>query len=149
MVGQTVRYSSKLSARGHAYSSLLDSDPSSSNDTTPADLRPSSVSGSSASDHMNTTTRSSTPLTELSSDLDLPAENFQPIPTEQARRRREQSDRASAEIGNRLLKGWALLMDECPNGSCHGIPLVRPPSSGPRKDPRKVRETLSQHKFQL
>jgi len=36
-----------------------------------------------------------------------------------------------------MLKGWAMLADECPNSSCYGIPLVRPPKVGSEKDPRK------------
>ena len=36
-----------------------------------------------------------------------------------------------------LLKGWAMLADECPNPRCFGVPLVRPPLVGGR-DPRKV-----------
>lgn len=52
-------------------------------------------------------------------------------------RRRQQSDRASAEIGNRLLKGWAMLADECPGPECYGVPLIRPPKPGGGKDPRK------------
>jgi hypothetical protein len=64
------------------------------------------------------------------------------VPVEEspeARRRRDQSDQASAEIGRRLLKGWAMLGDECPNDTCYGGPLVRPPKKGGEKDPRKVR----------
>lgn len=30
-----------------------------------------------------------------------------------------------------------MLGDECPNDSCYGVPLVRPPKSGGGKDPRK------------
>ncbi|KAI9510475.1 hypothetical protein F5148DRAFT_583701 [Russula earlei] len=79
--------------------------------------------------------RSSTPPTEeshaSSSAFALPVE------TEESIRRRQQSDLASAEIGNRLLKGWAMLADECPRSSCYGIPLVRPPKAGRDKDPRK------------
>lgn len=30
-----------------------------------------------------------------------------------------------------------MLADECPNDSCYGVPLVRPPKSGGEKDPRK------------
>lgn len=64
---------------------------------------------------------------------------FAPPPeTAETRRRREQSDTASSEIGKKLLKGWALLGDECPNEACYGVPLVRPPKSGNDKDPRKV-----------
>ena len=53
-------------------------------------------------------------------------------------RRRRQSDTASAEIGKRMLKGWAMLADECPNSTCYGIPLVRPPKTGAGVDPRKA-----------
>lgn len=69
-----------------------------------------------------------------SPEFELPPES------EASRRRREQSDRASSEIGKRLLKGWAMLAEECPNTDCYGVPLVRPPSSSPGiKDPRMVR----------
>lgn len=53
-------------------------------------------------------------------------------------RRRQQSDHASTEIGKRLLKGWSMLGEECPNTRCYGVPLVRPPKTGIDKDPRKV-----------
>ncbi|KAF8812364.1 hypothetical protein BYT27DRAFT_7159669 [Phlegmacium glaucopus] len=80
--------------------------------------------------------RSSTPPTEISESLSSPI--FAPPPeTVETRRRREQSDRASSEIGKKLLKGWAMLADECPNESCYGVPLVRPPKSSNDKDPRK------------
>lgn len=52
--------------------------------------------------------------------------------------RRAQSDKASTEIGNRMLRGWAMLAEECPNEYCYGIPLVRPPKSGTEKNTRKV-----------
>ncbi len=58
--------------------------------------------------------------------------------TEETRRRREQTDRASAEIGRRLLQGWTMLGDECPSESCYYVPLVRPPRTGGEQDPRKV-----------
>ncbi|KAG6872751.1 hypothetical protein C0995_006953 [Termitomyces sp. Mi166 len=81
--------------------------------------------------------RSSTPPTEVSSTSSSPI--FAPAAdTEESRRRREQSDIASAEIGKRLLKGWAMLGDECPNTRCFGVPLVRPPKAGGDKDPRKT-----------
>ena len=80
--------------------------------------------------------RTSTPPTELSSVVISPV--FAPIPTAESMRRRQQSDAASAEIGNRLLKGWAMLADECPSVGCYGIPLVRPPKAGGGKDPKKV-----------
>ncbi|KAF9006460.1 hypothetical protein BDQ17DRAFT_284785 [Cyathus striatus] len=80
--------------------------------------------------------RTSTPPTEVSDAMSLP--DFPPPPeTEHSRRRREQSDRASSEIGKRLLKGWAMLADECPNLDCYGVPLVRRPKAGGEKDPRK------------
>lgn len=79
----------------------------------------------------------STPPTDVSSVLSSPT--FAPAyDTEEALRRREQSDMASAEIGRRMLKGWAMLADECPNDRCIGIPLVRPPRTAAGNDPRKV-----------
>ena len=85
--------------------------------------------------------RSSTPPTDIPSDIESPP--LHPIiDTETILRRRQQSDRASTEIGNRLLKGWAMLGDECPNPECYGVPLVRPPKPGGGKDPRKVGHQL-------
>lgn len=94
----------------------------------------SSLSSSASSSRHS---RSSTPLTEVSSTLSSPT-FAPPIDTEEILRRRQQSDTASAEIGRRMLKGWAMLADECPNNACYGIPLVRPPKAGGEKDPRKV-----------
>ncbi len=91
-----------------------------------------------STDITNHESRPSTPLTEMSSALSSPT-FAPPVETADMLRRRQQSDAASAEIGKRLLKGWAMLADECPNSQCYGIPLVRPPKSGPEKDPRKVR----------
>lgn len=90
----------------------------------------SSPSLSSAS-HMS---RSSTPATQLSDTAGSP--DFIPTETEESARRRHQSDTASQEIGKRLLKGWAMLADECPNTRCYGVPLVRPPKAGGGKDTR-------------
>lgn len=56
--------------------------------------------------------------------------------------RRAQSDMASSEIGKRMLRGWAMLAEECPNEYCYGVPLVRPPKAGGGKDPRKVTGSL-------
>ncbi|KAF7355219.1 hypothetical protein MSAN_01437700 [Mycena sanguinolenta] len=104
----------------------------------PESIRPSAAqlpdtSASSSSSHFS---RSSTPPTEVSSTLSSPV--FAPPPeTEESRRRRQQSDEASAAIGQRLLKGWAMLADECPNERCFGVPLVRPPNPGGEKSPRK------------
>ncbi|KAG9128169.1 hypothetical protein FRC07_003998 [Ceratobasidium sp. 392] len=81
--------------------------------------------------------RSSTPATDVSPprtpDFVLPP------PTAETLRRRAQSDRASSEIGARMLKGWAMLSDECTNEDCWAIPLVRPPRARPgaQPDPRK------------
>ncbi|KAF8842274.1 hypothetical protein BDN67DRAFT_398480 [Paxillus ammoniavirescens] len=81
--------------------------------------------------------RPSTPPTEFSSTLSSPT-FAPPVETEEMIRRRQQSDQASTEIGKRLLKGWAMLGEECPHNRCYGVPLVRPPKSGSDKDPRKV-----------
>ncbi|KAF8558891.1 hypothetical protein OG21DRAFT_1432652 [Imleria badia] len=80
--------------------------------------------------------RPSTPPTDLSSTLSSPTFAL-PVETEDMIRRRQQSDHASTEIGKRLLKGWAMLGEECPNARCYGVPLVRPPKTGIDKDPRK------------
>ncbi|KAH9843811.1 uncharacterized protein C8Q71DRAFT_14268 [Rhodofomes roseus] len=79
--------------------------------------------------------RTSTPPTEVSQAPSSPM--FAPVDMAEIMRRRQQSDTASAEIGRRMLKGWAMLADECPNPDCYGIPLVRPPKAGGEKDPRK------------
>ena len=103
-------------------------------DTRPQNIEPASSSNHSSESYIS---RSSTPPTEISEALGSPI--FAPPPeTVETRRRREQSDRASSEIGKKLLKGWAMLGEECPNEDCYGIPLVRPPKSGNDKNPRKV-----------
>ncbi|PIL36740.1 hypothetical protein GSI_00429 [Ganoderma sinense ZZ0214-1] len=78
-----------------------------------------SISSTSISSGMS---RTSTPPTEFSNAPSSPT--FAPVmdPTE-VLRRRQQSDTASAEIGKRMLKGWAMLADECPGPDCYGIPL--------------------------
>lgn len=81
--------------------------------------------------------RTSTPPTEVSQALSSPTLT-PPVDMAEVLRRRQQSDTASAEIGRRMLRGWALLADECPNPTCYGIPLVRPPKPGGQKDLRKV-----------
>ncbi|KAH9938650.1 uncharacterized protein B0H18DRAFT_22300 [Fomitopsis serialis] len=80
--------------------------------------------------------RTSTPPTEISQAPSSPT-FAPPADMGEILRRRQQSDTASAEIGRRMLKGWAMLADECPNSDCYGIPLVRPPKAGGEKDPRK------------
>lgn len=94
-----------------------------------------SSSATTVSTHLSAS-RTSTPPTDPPSETGSPL--LQPIiDTDTILRRRQQSDRASAEIGNRLLKGWAMLADECPGPECYGVPLVRPPKPGGGKDPRK------------
>ncbi|KAF5393915.1 hypothetical protein D9757_000103 [Collybiopsis confluens] len=94
----------------------------------------SSDSSTPSTSHTHSISRSSTPATEMSS-----LDSFQlPPETPESRRRREQSDQASTEIGKRLLKGWALLGDECWNESCFAVPLVRAPKTAGSKDPRKA-----------
>ncbi|KAI0721906.1 hypothetical protein C8T65DRAFT_170813 [Cerioporus squamosus] len=92
-----------------------------------------SISSTSISSGMS---RSSTPPTEVSHAPSSPP--LVPLmDTAELMRRRHQSDTASTEIGKRMLKGWAMLADECPNADCYGIPLVRPPKRGNALDPRK------------
>lgn len=95
------------------------------------------VLSSSTASSMSHGSRSSTPPTEISSNLSSPT-FAPPVETEETRRRRQQSDQASIEIGKRLLKGWAMLAEECLNPRCYSIPLVRPPKTGGDKGPRKV-----------
>ncbi|GAM25268.1 hypothetical protein SAMD00019534_084430 [Acytostelium subglobosum LB1] len=40
-------------------------------------------------------------------------------------KRMKKSDEVSAIMGQKLLMGWALLGDECPNNECSGTPLMR------------------------
>lgn len=47
--------------------------------------------------------------------------------------RRQQSDRASAAIGQKLLQGWTMLGEECSNEGCYGVPLMRRPTPRPAK----------------
>jgi hypothetical protein len=100
----------------------------------PSEVTVTSFPSLSSTSHMS---RSSTPATQISDTAS--SSNFVPAETEESVRRRHQSDTASQEIGKRLLKGWAMLADECPNMRCYGIPLVRPPKAGGGKDTRMVR----------
>lgn len=87
-----------------------------------------------------TTSRSSRASTPITEDSRAPSPDFRlPPDTPEMIARRETTDRASAEIGRRLLQGWAMLGDECQNESCYGTPLMRPPptSAGAGKNPRK------------
>ncbi|KAH7916187.1 hypothetical protein BJ138DRAFT_1140362 [Hygrophoropsis aurantiaca] len=106
-------------------------------DPTPSEISAAQTTQSSSTESSNSAeSRPSTPPTELSSTLSSPTFAL-PVETEEMTRRREQSDLASSEIGKRLLKGWAMLGEECPNTRCYGVPLVRPPKAGGEKDPRK------------
>ncbi|KAK0468303.1 uncharacterized protein EV420DRAFT_1635554 [Desarmillaria tabescens] len=91
----------------------------------------STTSSSSSMSSASQITHISTPPTEVSSGLSSPTFVLPPE-TEEGRRRREQSDMASVELGKRLLQGWAMLGDECPNAQCFGVPLVRPPKAAAR-----------------
>ncbi|KAG9326962.1 hypothetical protein KVV02_001912 [Mortierella alpina] len=57
---------------------------------------------------------------------DAEEEVFKPTEEELKEReaRREQSERASRLIGQKMLQGWAMLQDPCPNAACHGVPLL-------------------------
>lgn len=60
-------------------------------------------------------------------DLPIPA-----LTPAQVAARREQSDQASALIGQRLLQGWALLDAQCENETCFAVPLMRRPAHKPK-----------------
>ncbi|KAG0211529.1 hypothetical protein BGX28_007753 [Mortierella sp. GBA30] len=57
---------------------------------------------------------------------DAEEEVFKPSEEELKEReaKREQSERASRLMGQKMLQGWAMLQDPCPNPSCHGVPLL-------------------------
>lgn len=40
---------------------------------------------------------------------------------EEVQKRREQGERASKLLGQKMLAGWTLLDEECPNASCYGV----------------------------
>ncbi|KAL5530318.1 hypothetical protein ACEPAF_6575 [Sanghuangporus sanghuang] len=129
------------SPKGHSpvtmFCANCDGDPQSRTSAPSSAVSPSVARESSPSTVSSGTriSRSSTPPTDVSSRLSSPTFAL-PVETAESVRRREQSDAASAEIGVRLLKGWTMLADECPNERCYGVPLVRPPLVGGR-DPRK------------
>ncbi|KAH7105690.1 hypothetical protein BKA62DRAFT_690562 [Auriculariales sp. MPI-PUGE-AT-0066] len=85
-----------------------------------------STSLADGSDHPSTS-RSSTPPTDPPSRSSSPG--FPLVETPAMIARRAASDRASAEIGRRLLQGWTMLQDSCSTPSCYGAPLMRQPGS--------------------
>ncbi|KAF9416037.1 hypothetical protein BGZ94_010312 [Podila epigama] len=53
-----------------------------------------------------------------------------PLSAEELRvqeQRREQNERATRLIGQKMLQGWALLQDPCPNPGCNGVLLLQSP----------------------
>jgi len=72
----------------------------------------------------------STPPTDVSEEpQNADGQGLLPLPTEETLQRRAQSDRASTEIAKLLLRGYAMLAEECPNLTCFSVPLVRPPKT--------------------
>lgn len=108
---------------------------------------PSVSSASSILQSHPSRSRASTPPTDISSTHLHDDDDFVlPTPTEEMLARRTQSDLASAEIGKKLLQGWTMLADECPNPACHGVPLVRPPQRLNRAgSPTKVSSNSALH----
>ncbi|ORX92585.1 hypothetical protein K493DRAFT_42254 [Basidiobolus meristosporus CBS 931.73] len=47
------------------------------------------------------------------------------VELEEVEKKRAQSQTASKLIGEKLLQGWAMLNDICPNETCYGVPLIR------------------------
>lgn len=67
-----------------------------------------------------------TPSAEPSTDEELElredeSDYMSPIPSQESTARRQQSDKASQLIGQKLLAGWIILEDTCPNSSCYGV----------------------------
>ena len=81
-----------------------------------------------------------TPQSHLSSPA-LPESVFPPVDPLLLASRRQQSDRASAAIGQKLLHGWTLLGDECQNPDCYAVPLMRRPN--PNRKLKKEEESSS------
>ncbi|KAG0053257.1 hypothetical protein BGZ83_001427 [Gryganskiella cystojenkinii] len=53
---------------------------------------------------------------------------YRPLSEVQKKRnsqREQQNERASRLMGEKMLQGWAMLQDPCPNPSCNGVPLMR------------------------
>ncbi|KAJ1959204.1 hypothetical protein IWQ62_004704 [Dispira parvispora] len=69
---------------------------------------------------------------ETSSDVqkELVASNAENL--EASKVRREQSERTTQRLAEKMLQGWTLLGDACPNPRCIGTPLVQP-KNGPKQ----------------
>ncbi|KAK9728379.1 hypothetical protein K7432_001165 [Basidiobolus ranarum] len=52
-------------------------------------------------------------------------DTYSAIKPDEAEKRRVQSQQASKLIGAKMLQGWAMMEDVCPNESCYGVPLIR------------------------
>lgn len=75
-----------------------------------------------------------TPHSRLASPPPLPSVSVTLDPQVQSARR-AQTDRASAQLAQKMLQGWTLLGEECSNESCHSVPLMRrPPVKLAKKD---------------
>lgn len=71
---------------------------------------------------------------DLAAQIAAPAPPDVPHVSQAELDRRAQSDRASTAISEKMLQGWKLLSQECPNPECHGIPLMHPPKPRPEMD---------------
>lgn len=75
------------------------------------------------------------PVNQLNAAFQQDLQTAAPQPSQAELDRRAQSDRASHEISAKMLQGWSLLAQECPNPTCHGIPLMKPPKARPEGAP--------------
>ncbi|KAI8918190.1 hypothetical protein DFJ77DRAFT_454701 [Powellomyces hirtus] len=67
-------------------------------------------------------------VTTPEEDAELEAvlnEEVTPSRNEAAERRREKGNQASKLLGQKMLAGWTMLEDTCPNPTCIGVPLMR------------------------
>lgn len=67
-------------------------------------------------------------------DVDEPTVSYEQMKLDYAARRK-QSDLVSGKIGEKLLQGWAMLVDTCPNVQCACAPLMRSDASQPMQCP--------------
>lgn len=64
---------------------------------------------------------------EEDDDIDIPS-SFEELKKEYDAKRK-QKDASSAKLGDKLLRGWIMLAQVCPNESCYGIPLMKNPEN--------------------